>query len=226
MLGTAKPGGQTLTNAVVAPTFTFGATVSNPNDKMGAALTDVIVNSSGFGFGVQLGGLPGHDHSFLFQNSEVSMIVYYETSGTNGSEFLQATNFGFTLAHNPIGLQVKFLAEVTSPTPDALMTAQLILSGSPIGSPKTVIPGGSLSTITLGADDDLWGAAIAIANANNATFGVEFQVSGGGTWSVGFVQMIFTTSVDQLFSGSCSLPDSRSAYGLGSKCVRWQHNMD
>jgi hypothetical protein len=205
LLGVAKTESQTLTPSVPAPQLSFGATSSAPLDKWGAPLTAAIINNSNFGFGVQLTVQSGI-HSFLYSGASTSITVYYSTSGTSGSDFLVATNFGFNISNSPLGVQVSFESEVTNAAVDAEMTAQLVLSGNPIGEIRTLVPGDSLSQITLGGTNDLWGAILTITNVNSSTFGIQFQVTGGGSWAIGNVQFTITTSLGTLISGSCSLP--------------------
>jgi hypothetical protein len=206
---------QTLTPAIPAPIFQAGG-VSN---TWGATLTDVIINNPNFGIHIYFTGDGVREFFYTYEGEPISITVYYSVTNTNGSQFLQATNFGFAIAHPPIGVQVKFDASLTMPSPDAVMTVQLILSNTPLGAAKETVPGSTLSTITLGGTDDLWGTALTTGNANDPTFGVQFRAFGGGSWAVGNVTITFTTSVDNLITASCPATQPNWPLNWGASVV-------
>jgi len=97
-------------------------------------------------------------------------------SGSSGSAYLRASNFGFSL---PTGAQINGLTvhvrESETGVGNETVYVQIVdASGAPIGSSKTFTASGTtLADATLGASNDLWGTTgLTGADINDSDFGV------------------------------------------------------
>ena len=94
--------------------------------------------------------------------------------GTNVSEYLEATNFGFTI---PIGSTINGITveiEKVSPTlTDEIVT--LVLGGVNIGSNYALATNWPApeAYVTYGSCTDLWGTSLTPTDINNSTFGIR-----------------------------------------------------
>jgi hypothetical protein len=117
------------------------------------------------------------------------------TGVTHGvtSQELQATTFGFALPAGATieGITVNFDEQVTGTAPNngevGQFSVQLLKAGSPVGTPKT-FAGGSIGTVSVGNNADLWGTTWAYGDINNGNFGFEVAAitpSQAGAWASG-----------------------------------------
>jgi hypothetical protein len=100
------------------------------------------------------------------------------------SDFLQGTNFGFTIpvgaVINGIELEIKRYASISTGTRNGRdNVVRLVKNGTPTGTNYAIAGtyGISPSTITYGSSTDLWGTTWTAADINNTNFGAVFSVT-------------------------------------------------
>ena len=113
------------------------------------------------------------------ENAKVSDNSYAEltTSSEADSEYLKATNFGFSVPGGSTidGVEVSY-EDRFSGTPSAGdIKLVLFYNGSVIGNPKDSDFVYDVDTIqTLGNSNDLWGATLTVDKINSSSFGVAY----------------------------------------------------
>jgi hypothetical protein len=165
---------------------TFGSST----DLWGATWLPSDINASNFGFAIQA----EQDFAATSTGSIYAfptITVYYSvpTSGTVLSDYLEGTNFGFSLpSSNTIsGIQVTvkgFQSQISGTTLSAIM----LKSGNGTGTGKSTVLPATNSAVVLGGASDLWGASWVPNDINQTTFGVALQAVNSsattGSWSV------------------------------------------
>lgn len=116
--------------------------------------------------------------------------------GPGNSDYLQATNFGFSIPNGAtitgIKVEVEAHGTIGGGTDSADLTAKLIKGGSIVGNNKAVIstfPTGD-AYIPYGSSSDLWGTTLTPADVNASNFGFAYQVtSNAGTASIDHIRI-------------------------------------
>jgi hypothetical protein len=205
-----KAGGQTGTDHSAAGwgTTRNTATYGSGSDLWGASWLYTDINANNFGVSIQaVNNDATHTRSatvFAF----VKITVYYTTasiswsnptnivgaqahgapdyatvtpqSGLN-SPSLFATNYGFSLSNNIVGVSVAVYGHVSSSAGSPYLILQLRdQNGNAIGSSKTVnFTNTGDAAVTLGSSTDLWGTSgITTTTANGSSFGAIIIASG------------------------------------------------
>lgn len=106
--------------------------------------------------------------------SAVSFATVTLPATGNFSDLLDATQFGFTI---PASTTIQGIAVTFDYIGPSSTNVRLLKAGVPIGTSKTTGAFGSVHTITMGANNDLWGASWTFNDINQTTFGVVFTCS-------------------------------------------------
>lgn len=125
------------------------------------------------------------------------------TAGNNLTNYLKATNFGFTIPSIATvdGIEViigdRASAEIGGLSGPVTDSAIRIVKGGVIGSANksegASWPIATTETVTFGSSTDLWGETWTPADINSSSFGVVISAQGGGTNAAPVVDYISIT---------------------------------
>lgn len=213
--GTTPIGNAKTVNAAI-PTAITTLNQGDLGDNWGASPTAAMVNNGTLGFGikVKLGAVAAR-WFFYADKAHMSLTVWYTVASTNQSQILMCTQFGFNTTNSILGVTATFQASASAQSLDGALYAQLIYKNALLGSSdlttaisagqaKLVNAGPSVSMLTLGAPNDLWGDSITSTIVDDPSFGIAFITKGGGSWSVNDVQLTLQTTAGQLISSACN----------------------
>lgn len=125
--------------------------------------------------------------------SDNNTDAFIAVSGTNISNYLIGTAFGFTSSDIPVdatidGVYAEFEAYSTGLAP-LIQYVYLTKNGSSSsGSNKGLIGSltGSRATYTFGGSSDGWGASLTQSDVTASTFGLMVAIKGGGSAGTGY----------------------------------------
>lgn len=127
--------------------------------------------------------------------------------GTGDSQYLLATNFGFTLpaGSSVVGVTVhwKLHQDLGVGTGCLDYKVELFLSGSPMGANKGLSAGlaNLETTYTYGSSSDTWSNTLTETQTNDATFGVGLVLRNNDANNTGYAQYVDIT-VDYVAAAS------------------------
>jgi hypothetical protein len=186
------------------------------SDTWGATLTPAIVNSATFGVSLTAVATGGPGNGASGEITALTITVYYVTTLTTVSDLLEATNYDFNLptsGNTTIqGIVVTLTGYQAANNPGSL-TVQLLVNGSPAGTPKTGIQlPTSAGNVALGALGDFWGNTLGAADVSAVKFGVAIQglnaTAAPATWYVSDAQIsLYATGgppITVTGSGTCA----------------------
>ena len=152
--------------------------------QWGTTLTPEIVNGTPFGILIDAQQNSG---TGSFSIDQLSVTLYYTTSGSSNS--LNVQNFTFTVpATSGIsGFGVTFQAYSSQATTVSL---QLLKNGLTVGTPKTQLLTTTPTIYSLGTSNDLWGSTWLASDVNANAFGVQVVSTGTGTTFINDLDML------------------------------------
>lgn len=150
----------------------------------GTTFTPAQLNSGVFGVALQ--GVVSGGTATVSVNS-VTLTAYYTLSVASGALLDQGFAFSVALTSGISGFGTTFKAYSSAST---TATLQMLLSGLPIGTPKSVTLNSTPTVYTLGGPEDLWGTLWSAGNVNSTLFGVQITASGTGTTFVGDLDIL------------------------------------
>lgn len=164
-------------------------------DLWGVSWLPSDINANNFGFQLQA-EMGNTGPSIGHVAGQVTIEVFYTVpaTGTTNSDFLEATNFGFSIppTNTISGIQVQVVGFQTQ-SPGLTLSATLLQSGSPTGNVKTLILPSLNGTISFGGASDLWGSGWNPGSIDQTNFGVALQASNSSasnaSWSVDYVSI-------------------------------------
>jgi len=150
--------------------------------QWGTTLTPAQVNGAILDILVQAGIPFSSSGTGTFSVNSLSVTVYYTTAAVAGALLDQGFGFSIPSTSGISGFNATFKAYSSASTSVHL---QMLQSGVPVGTPKTVLLNTTPTLYNLGGPQDLWGNLWSFANVNSPTFGVQITASGVGTTFIG-----------------------------------------
>lgn len=147
--------------------------LGSSTDLWGVNITPTILNA---GFTVNFTvGVTGIATGFTYGHlNNLVITVYYQQNNTDGLDIKQFS-FSIPATATPQGLIISINGYASE---TCTLNAQLLKAGTPIGNIESVsLNVGSVTTLTLGGINDLFGASWNYADLNNTAFGVRITAT-------------------------------------------------
>lgn len=164
------------------------------SDLWGTTWNPSDINASNFGVYITAKNADTAAHVAGIDYVSVT-VTYSVASGTQVSDYLQGTTFGFGLANTTtvLGILVEVKGFQTQ-NAGTYLSVTMLKSGSLIGTTKTgtMLPA-SNGFVSFGGTGDLWGTTWSYNDINQTNFGVSLQAVNGSnlsaSWSIDFVRI-------------------------------------
>lgn len=150
----------------------WGIAVGSVNNAIGPTIT---------GNGVNGGGGFGSGGTWANPNNVTSAVSYATVtlSGRSGSQYLNCTQFGFSIPAANTILGIAITCDVITTDVNAQFVGFLLKGGSHVGFARNIFPGTTATTITFGGNSDLWGTTWVPNDINQTTWGIGIAANTG-----------------------------------------------
>ncbi len=133
--------------------------------------------ASGTQLGVEVIGSASASSSGTLSANSLKITVYYTLAVTSDVILAQGFGYALSLTSGISGLSTSFVAYSSAET---TLTVQPLLSGVPVGTPKTIVLTATPTVYTLGGSNDVWGYLWGSSNINSPQFGWQLTTGGVG----------------------------------------------
>lgn len=169
--------------------ITYGAS----NNLWSTTWTTSNINASGFGLAVAAQS----NGSATARIDHIRITVYYTTSGGSQSNYLKATNFGFTAPGtatiNGVKVEINKKADNAANVTDTVV--KLVKGGTVGGNDKSSATpwNTSFGYSSYGGSADLWGNTLTYSDVNSSTFGFVISCSAANVPETAYIEHVRIT---------------------------------